>query len=257
MEPYNHSQFIQTPLFKDLQTKIASFATLGDTIEVFAIQDSFMNSLFLSLTGAQEQKSKCICWMLAQYDLEYRRTRFFADWKLSECSTLIDKNAVYNDLVQQTQKISAGYRVFMDDADKLNFISHVRTSMYSLFDGTNLIKQREKEYVTYKEIFDNLSINNIDGEKQLFKSSGNKNPQKMKDNTDVLLSVVYSLLYRHRNRLAHNTLSYQENLPDISILHNEKIQRYSNIFLYITILVIIDELYRRVYGEFLNKISLL
>ena len=116
--------------------------------------------------------------------------------------------------------------------------------------------QRKCEYDTYKEVFNRLDIANIDGGKQIFKG-GDSNLEKLKDTSPVLLSTVYTLLYIHRNRNAHNTTSYQENLPDLTTLVKIDTQRYSNIFLYITILIIIDELYIRVYKDFIDKINLL
>lgn len=254
MEPYNHSQFILKPQLAEIELKVASFAALGDSIVVYSIQNDFLNSLFMQLTGAQEQKSKCICWMLAQYDLEYRRRRFFDGWNLSECSRLSDKNNVYGDLLNQTRKVLPDYHIFADIPDKQVFVQSLHSKLYNIFENTNLVAQRKHEYETFKEIAQNLNLSNIDGENKLFKD-GETDIDKMKDNSPVLLSAIYKLLYVHRNRNAHNTISYQENLPDIKNLLNTNVQRYSNIFLYIAELVIIDELYMRVYRAYLDTVN--
>jgi len=52
-----------------------------------------------------------------------------------------------------------------------------------------------------------------------------------------------------RNRIAHNTLSYQQNLPDLDGLKNES--RYSrNYFFWFAILVLIDEIFMEFYREY-------
>ena len=105
MQPFNHNHYILTPISEELQNAISSINALGDSMEVAAVQEMFVRSLFLQLTGALEQKAKCICWMLAQYDLDYRRSRFFTKWELSECSTLKDKNEVFCDIVKYILKV--------------------------------------------------------------------------------------------------------------------------------------------------------
>ena len=130
----------------------------------------------------------------------------------------------------------------------------MRSKLYNIFDNTNLVAQRKHEYETFREIAQNLNLSNIDGENKLFKD-GETDIDKMKDNSPVLLSAIYKLLYVHRNSNAHNTISYQENLPDIKNLLNTNVQRYSNIFLYIAELVIIDELYMRVYRAYLDTVN--
>ena len=258
MQPFNHNHYILTPISEELQNAISSINALGDSMEVAAVQEMFVRSLFLQLTGALEQKAKCICWMLAQYDLDYRRSRFFTKWELSECSTLKDKNEVFCDIVKYILKVDTKYKVFKDPGQKTPFINKIFNEMYTIFEDSNLMTQRSSEYKVYKEILTHFQINNIEAGLQMFKSPKSYNVDELSDDSEILLSTVYTqLLYPHRNRLAHNTLSYQDNLPGLIALLDEKKQRYSNIFLYITILIIIDELYRRIYSDYIHIISIL
>lgn len=53
----------------------------------------------------------------------------------------------------------------------------------------------------------------------------------------------------HRNRCAHNTLSYQENLPTLNTLLKVK-PKDDNYFVRFTILVLIDKIYVRLYEKY-------
>ena len=56
-----HSDFILSPLIKILKDGIAASRATGDGIDSYPMGEYLMQSLFLKMTGAQEQKMKCIC----------------------------------------------------------------------------------------------------------------------------------------------------------------------------------------------------
>ena len=72
---------------------------------------------------------------------------------------------------------------------------------------------------------------------------------------ETMFAATYTLLYKHRNRCAHNTLSYQNNIPSFQELNNEKVQRYYNVFLFISILITIDNLFIQVYRKYRSVLS--
>lgn len=100
IQPANHIPFIlksETEIIKD------AFRSLDATnggIETYPICDYLLHSLFLRLTGAQEQKLKCICWEMACRDYEYRYERYERK-PYGECSSYDDKCMVYNDLLNE------------------------------------------------------------------------------------------------------------------------------------------------------------
>ena len=65
---------------------------------------------------------------------------------------------------------------------------------------------------------------------------------------------IYEMLYKTRNRLAHNTTSYQKNLPELSELRDAKFG-YNNFFVWYYILIIIDEVMITLYEEFKKNIK--
>lgn len=76
--------------------------------------------------------------------------------------------------------------------------------------------------------------------------------------TNEELFGIYRLLYLHRNRCAHNVMSYQDNLPPFWELRDKYYQSHYNIFLFVTLLVMIDEMVMNAYKEllYLQKIVL-
>ena len=89
---------------------------------------------------------------------------------------------------------------------------------------------------------------------QFLKSAIIEEDQYLKDSKNLVGEKIkneYEELYNQRNRIAHNTLSYQQNLPDFNILKNEK--EYSrNYFLWFAILLLIDNIFIEMYKLYQN-----
>lgn len=62
--------------------------------------------------------------------------------------------------------------------------------------------------------------------------------------------LKYELLYNHRNRCAHNTQSYQQNLPTLEILQNKN-YIYENYFIRFAVLILIDQIFILLYDKYL------
>ena len=97
-----HSEFILTPLIRILKDGIAACRAIGSGIDSYPMGEYLMQSLFLKMTGAQEQKMKCICWELATQDYDYRYE--FLNKKYGECSTYSSKNNIFNDVKEIIRK---------------------------------------------------------------------------------------------------------------------------------------------------------
>ena len=140
-----HSDFILSPLIKILKDGIAASRAIGDGIDSYPMGEYLMQSLFLKMTGAQEQKMKCICWELATQDYDYRYD-FINRKKYGECSTYSSKNGIFNDLIEVIQKMLPSFEpstlineAFLnnihDDIEKLysTSIFVFTTDYYSIF----------------------------------------------------------------------------------------------------------------------------
>ena len=98
-----HSDFILTPIKTILEEGVNACQSLPSGIESFPISEYHLQSLFLRMTGASEQKMKCIFWQMATDDSQYRY-KYLNYQGNGECSTYASKNIVFKDLVAQIIK---------------------------------------------------------------------------------------------------------------------------------------------------------
>ena len=87
----NHTDFILAPISDILKDSISASDGIGSGMETFPLSDYVMQSVFLKMTGFQEQKMKCIVWDLATIDYEYRYKRYCT----RDCRTNINENYKY------------------------------------------------------------------------------------------------------------------------------------------------------------------
>lgn len=107
-----HSDFILTPLFEILSDGLTGINALGDGVEIVPLLDYYMPSIFLKMTGALEQKMKCICWDLASNDYDYRNTYLRDKLRTyGECSTYDSKLGIYGDLIDVISRCNPGFVV--------------------------------------------------------------------------------------------------------------------------------------------------
>ena len=110
IQPTNHIQFILRPETAIIKEAFRSLDATNGGIETYPISDYLLHSLFLRLTGAQEQKLKCICWEMACRDYEYRYERYERK-PYGECSSYDDKCMVYNDLLNEIKKLDETFEM--------------------------------------------------------------------------------------------------------------------------------------------------
>lgn len=264
----NQLKFIETPISIILREAVVASTAIGNGIETYSVNDYILHSIFLKMTGAQEQKMKCIVWELASNDYNYRYLRYNQK-PYGECSCYDEKNKIYKDLLDQITKIDPAFHIdtFFD---KNAILSNIVADLDDIFEKSSLSQIRSREYNEYKLIFKSLtpdcfivgslSANNKNDERRIF-SICDKCPKFDKKSNvrkcDNLLNLheIYSLLYRHRNRCAHNTTSYQQNLPTFTMMSNLK-YCYENYFIYFAILVLIDTIFINLFKRYQDLIEL-
>jgi hypothetical protein len=239
----NHTDFILSPITDILRDVISASAGIGSGIETFPLCDYVMQSAFLKMTGFQEQKMKCICWELATNDYEYRYE--FTRNPLGECSSYKDKQAIYKDLIKQIIK-QIGTFDASTDIKKADILRSTTLDIKDLFWDTNLSIWTQNSFNEYHSIWKEVKQNHFANENTtLFTAIRN----------GISLKKMYEEhLYKHRNRCAHNTLSYQQNLPTLKTLVSEE-YRYENYFIYFSILVLIDKVFIELYNKYLHSIE--
>lgn len=92
-----HGDFIKEPLINIYINGLQACSVLSDTIDNYPLREYCLQSIFLRMCGAQEQKLKCILWDLASYDLEFRHTYLSSD---ISASAIKGKIQIYNRLVE-------------------------------------------------------------------------------------------------------------------------------------------------------------
>jgi len=227
-----HRDFILTPIAKILEELKAANSGIGDGIETYPLSEYIFQSAFLKMTGFQEQKLKCIVWDLATDDYVYRYKRFTSS-PFGECSHYKEKKDIYKDLVDLITELEPGYKPYVD-IDKVALEAEVIGEMKAIFGGTNLSTWAHDSYMAFEK------------DTAVIPAADFMTPKNFLEPT---LHEKFELLYRHRNRCAHNTLSYQENLPTLNTLLKVK-PKDDNYFVRFTILVLIDKIYVRLYEKY-------
>ena len=245
----NHIPFILRPATEIVKEAIWSLNATNGGIETYPISSYLLHSLFLKLTGAQEQKLKCICWEIACRDYEYRYDRFERN-RYSECSGYDDKNMVYNDILNAIKKHDNS---FLITDDIKNNILHVwKTSTRELFGNGVLYHNFKRKYDEYKELITDVDKKWIMNNKQLHTNEDNISPEARRKTFNLALQGLFKKhVFVERNRCAHNTRSYQHNLPSIKemVSPEHKLQNY---FLFMSIIILLDEIYRKLFETYLG-----
>lgn len=242
----NHNNFILSPIGEILKDMVSASSGVGNGIESFPLLDYIMQATFLKMTGAQEQKVKCIGWELATYDYEYRYK--FTQKPLGECSSYDEKEKIFNDIIYQIVK--HGKKEFdIYSIDKQKLLTKTKQLINNTFSNTNLCAWAKRSFNEYFDIWKDITPDYFlrqDKKYNLFSNS-----RSISKNPEDTLVKMYDHMYVHRNRIAHNTLSYQQNLPTLNILIKDE-NKLNNYFIYFSILILIDNIIISLYKQYLD-----
>lgn len=244
MRTNQHQLFIQTPILDILRDTVTSCRAIEDGIETQPLCEYILQTTFLKMTGASEQKLKCICWEMATFDYEYRHKMLLSP--LGECSCYDDKNMIFKSMQDVIIRLNAENisNNTIDKSYKQILVNNIKNDITSIIDKSLISVMKEQEFQSFKG---NENIIQID----LFANYGQGKISFLeKDLKDFYISVVY----RYRNRYAHNLKSYQENLPSLSGL-KDGIYEKENYFTMLSILILMDELYMKLYGIYANSLK--
>lgn len=238
-----HSDFILKPQSSILQDAINVFALIDNGMTSYPAKEYFMQSTFLKMTGAQEQKFKCVVWELATVDYTYRYELFREG--LGECSAYKDKNSIFiklTDYINQKQVYTINN--YYDIINNATNIINKFCFKFGQYLG-NSIKYYD-EVVAKTNSF-------INDPKELFKAnehlSGNIGIVSKNKNDDG--NNIYGLLWKHRNRCAHNLQSYQDNSPSFAEL-DKPLYKFYNYLVFFYLLLLIDYKLIEYYKKFIE-----
>ena len=234
----HHYNFIQTPIESVLEDAASACKCLGKGMETFPLCEYMFQSVFLRMTGFQEQKMKCICWDISTIDYEFRR-----DWlrdlgKNGEFSSIDAKGWFYKSIIARIEN----FNEIKIDNEKLLEKATIKQSVFknikNILDKTFFSECAQRDFVAFNK------------SKDIFNTTHFANDCLL----EKCLSDIHKMLYNHRNRCAHNTISFQENIPTLKVLSSES-NKYNNYFIWFAILTLIDMISIKLYNQYLNSIQ--
>ena len=297
---HNSSQrkFILTPIARILQDTVTACDGIGRGIETQSLGEYVLQTTFLNMTGAQEQKLKCICWEMATNDFDYRYQYLKKNY--GECSSFADKSSIYRDLVEMIVKSEPEFSVAglfgdvdisakeneliekrikdkqkkqekkmgrkLNDAEAQKLTDVMRASW-----AKNGICEKERANFSRIVLFESMQdlVEGIVGGTMVAQWEQHnyhnyvENWKGMASGRfalgDVLLDKDYqdlytNVVYKHRNRCAHNLSSFQSNLPTLKKLTEEGFV-YDNYYYRFSILLLLDEIFMRLYKTYVEVIG--
>lgn len=234
-----HEDFILTSMMSIINEAHIALPTIRDGIETRAVCDYILQALFLKLTGFQEQKMKCIAWELATDNYDYRRGKF-KNVSQSECSSIVDKQHIIYEMVRQCKEEAPTYSG-PSDAQLTGIISSSKQAILGLFKDTILESWDQRHLDDFERFSSSFTKDYVIGSEALFTTI----TKEIKDGNSSLFNHVYV----QRNRCAHNTLSYQQNLPKLERLAEQKFA-HDNYCILIFILLVLDQFVVEIYKNY-------
>lgn len=256
-----HQKFIHSSVAELLLESTSLMSTINEGIMLLKTHDYIMQTVFMKMTGYLEQKLKCICWEIASESFEYRYVVYQKE-RVVGFSTYKDKKAVLNDLLKEIKKIDREYKIADDQKDEM--ITETKKILGEFVQSADLQKvfpvQIEKMHEFLAALGPtHLLPNSSSGDLKMIEifSGQIKNAEKIVDRgqskNNINLQLAYEeLVYRHRNRCAHNTLCYQRNNYPIELISRPD-YCYYNYFVRFAILLLIDKIFVFVYRIWRDK----
>lgn len=234
-----HESFILKPMSSLVEEAVLSVSGMTSMIDCYPLCRYIKDALMLQLTGFQEQKLKCIMWEMATDDLEFRY-KYILQKNLGECSNISDKQDIFKHIIRQIRKKEVGYK--LPESIREKNVNSIKDLMDKTFANTILKAGSEREFKDYQELANGLSNKSFGFDEQLLYG-------KIGGLDSVKFYKEY--LYSQRNRLAHNTSSYQENLPCFDQLAdpNSKLHNY---FLFYAYLMMMDGVFVEVFRKYMQ-----
>lgn len=123
------------------------------------------------------------------------------------------------------------------------FLTAIRGNIDAIYVASVLPIWQHREYVFFK-----ANNRTLLSDAQFQYPANSKSYQLFQS---TLSKKYEEIVYRHRNRCVHNTLSYQINKPDLSVLSGSD-YGYHSYFFRFAILILIDEIFVKLFEKYLS-----
>lgn len=253
-----HHNFIVTPIGTILEEVETAISGVDAGMGSYPLFDYIMQSTYLKMTGFQEQKMKCICWELATDDYNYRYDRFKQS-PLGEGSSYKDKKIVVDDLLKAIRRYSPAFDN-LSAADLEDVFIGVRKALdgvQRVFADKGWAMKIFHEYVKLTENWDKDCLvfsksGRLDEVLNHCENCGRKGAASSYTSCKIgKLREIFDRAIEHRNRCAHNTLSYQRNLPSLDTMEcNQYV--FDNYFLRFAVIMFFDNIYIKLFQKYIE-----
>lgn len=232
-----HDKFILTPISSILAETVTACNGIGFGMESFPLRSPILQATTLRMTGALEQKLKCICWEIASFDYTFRYNHILRE-PLGECSSYDDKKKIFKGICLCLKKYGIDYE--FDDTSKDMIIDKSMKSFETMIKDSAFERWFEREYKDY--LINRLPITRT----SFINHSKDGTPEFL---NKALKEYYGEIAYRQRNRYAHNLMSYQQNIPTLSEISSPEYE-HVNHFKIFSILILIDEIFMILFSRF-------
>ena len=230
-----HKDFILSNISNIKDEAFRAIYSLKSNIATFPLCEYILQTIFLRLTGYQEQKLKCILWELASSDFHFRYEYLRGNLKYGECSSLKDKNSIYKKLVNVLDEKGCKFPILTDD-EKKGQLSDIRAYFDEKFGNSLFVKWLPRDYSRFLDFSQRIELNFYFTKEKIFEDNN-------------ILKETYENTYDHRNRCAHNLLCYQKNTPSLDLLMKDK-NGSENYFSRMFILFLIDNVFTTLFQQY-------
>ena len=230
-----HKDFILSNISNITDEAFRAISSLESNIATFPLCKYILQTIFLRLTGYQEQKLKCILWELASSDFHFRYEYLRGNLKYGECSSLKDKNSIYKKLVNVLDEKGCKFPILTDD-EKKGQLSDIRAYFDEKFGNSLFVKWLPRDYSRFLDFSQRIELNFYFTKEKIFEDNN-------------ILKETYENTYDHRNRCAHNLLCYQKNTPSLDLLMKDK-NGSENYFSRMFILFLIDNVFTTLFQQY-------
>lgn len=223
----SNEKFIKTDIIEILKesNNLVNISCRG--IDSYPLQEYVLQSTFIKMTGYLEQKIKCICWDIGSINYEFRY-EILKKWNTLGTFSAYDKIKEVYDFLKNI--IVSVNKSFMVD-ENISITAYKETK--ELLKYSILNTYEERKYLKFKN------------DKSFFE----------KKTFEDLSDFYKNFLYKKRNSIAHNTKSYQENLPKLNILRKEKDYERNSFYHFFTVLIIYDRIFVSLYENCIDIIN--
>ena len=139
-----HEEFINSPIESVMLEGVSAITSINTGIETYPLNDYVLKTIFLQMTGFQEQKFKCIAWEIATEDFEFRRN-FLKNNASQGFSTYKSKTDIYKELMKLLD------REKFSESDRRSIVDEAKDTVCTIFKESNFQYWNGNTYIEFED----------------------------------------------------------------------------------------------------------